>query len=139
MPKRAKTIVLDSWAVIAYLEDEPAAEKIADIISDAHEEKVPLLMTVVNAGEVWYIVAREASAADADASIKQLRDLGVEFVDVDWELAKIAGSFKSRHKMSFADCFAAALAKQKRAHLATGDPEFKEVEDEIVIEWLRQR
>jgi len=136
MPKKPKAIVLDSWAVVAYLEDEPAAEKVADIISDAHEQEIPLLMTVVNAGEVWYIVAREASTSDADASIKQLRDLGIEFVDADWELAKGAGYFKSRNKMSFADCFAAALAKGKKAHLATGDPEFKQVETEVAIMWL---
>ena len=60
MPKKPRAIVLDSWAVIAYLEDEPAAEKVADIIADAHEQQIQLLMTVVNAGEVWYIVAREA-------------------------------------------------------------------------------
>ncbi|MFN2494019.1 MAG: PIN domain-containing protein, partial [Pyrinomonadaceae bacterium] len=97
---------------------------------------IPLLMTVVNAGEVWYIVAREASAADADASIKQLRDLGIEFIDADWELAKGAGYFKSKNKMSFADCFAAALARQRKAHLATGDLEFKQVEQEINVDWL---
>lgn len=136
MPKKPKAVVLDSWAVIAYLEDEPAAEKVADIISDAHEQEIPLLMTVVNAGEVWYIVAREASSADADASIKQLRDLGIEFVDADWELAKDAGHFKSKNKMSFADCFAAALAKQRKAHLATGDTEFRQVESDMTIIWL---
>lgn len=136
MAKKPKAIVLDSWAVIAYLEDEAAAEKVADIIADAHEEAIPLLMTVVNVGEVWYIVARETSPIEADASIKQLRDLGVRFVDADWELAKNAGYFKSRNKMSFADCFAAALAKQNKAHLATGDPEFKQVEPEIAIHWL---
>lgn len=136
MPKKPKAVVLDSWAVIAYLEDEASAEKVADIIADAHEQEIPLLMTVVNAGEVWYIVARETSAAEAEASIKQLRDLGIEFVDADWELAKSAGYFKSRNKMSFADCFAAALAKKTKAHLATGDPEFKQVETEIAITWL---
>jgi predicted nucleic acid-binding protein len=136
MAKKPKAIVLDSWAVIAYLEDEPAAERVADIVADAHEEGIPLLMTVVNAGEVWYIVAREASAADADASIKQLHDLGVEFVDADWELSKQAAYFKSKNKMSFADCFAAALARDRKAHLATGDPEFKQVEPEITINWL---
>lgn len=136
MAKKAKAIVLDSWAVIAYLEDEAAAEKVADIIADAHEDDIPLLMTVVNAAEVWYIVAREASASDADASIKQLHDLGVQFVDADWELAKGAGYFKSRNKMSFADCFATALAKQIKAHLATGDSEFRQVEGEIAITWL---
>jgi predicted nucleic acid-binding protein len=136
MPKKPKAIVLDSWAVIAYLEDETAAEKVADIIADAHEQEIPLLMTVVNAGEVWYIVARQTSATEAEASIKQLRDLGIEFVDADWELAKGAGYFKSRNKMSFADCFAAALAKKTKAHLATGDPEFKRVETEIAVTWL---
>jgi ribonuclease VapC len=128
--------VLDSWAVIAYLEDEDAAAKVADIIADAHDEQIPLLMTVVNAGEVWYIVARQTSAADADGSIKQLRDLGIQFVDADWGLAKDAGYFKSKNKMSFADGFAAALAKQRKAHLATGDPEFRQIEKEITISWL---
>ena len=129
-------VVLDSWATIAYLEDEASAERVADIIADAHEEEIPLLMSVVNAGEVWYIIARESSVTDADASINQLRDLGIEFVDADWNLAKDAGYFKSKNKMSFADCFAAALAKQRKAHLATGDPEFKQVESEIAINWL---
>lgn len=136
MARKPKVVVLDSWTTIAYLEDEASAERVADIIADAHEEGIPLLMSVVNAGEVWYIVARQSSAADADASIKQLRDLGIEFVDADWNLAKDAGYFKSKNKMSFADCFAAALAKQRKAHLATGDPEFKQVENEIAINWL---
>jgi predicted nucleic acid-binding protein len=136
MPKKPRAIVLDSWAVIAYLEDEDAAAKVADIIADAHDEQIPLLMTVVNAGEVWYIVARQTSAADADGSIKQLRDLGIQFVDADWGLAKDAGYFKSKNKMSFADGFAAALAKQRKAHLATGDPEFRQIEKEITISWL---
>ena len=136
MPKKPRAIVLDSWAVIAYLEDEDAAAKVADIIADAHDEQIPLLMTVVNAGEVWYIVARQTSAADADGSIKQLRDLGIQFVDADWGLAKDAGYFKSKNKMSFADAFAAALTKQRKAHLATGDQEFKQVENEVTINWL---
>ena len=136
MAKKPKVVVLDSWATIAYLEDEASAERVADIIADAHEEEIPLLMSVVNAGEVWYIIARESSVADADASINQLRDLGIEFVDADWNLAKDAGYFKSKNKMSFADCFAAALAKQRKAHLTTGDPEFKQVESEIAINWL---
>jgi predicted nucleic acid-binding protein len=136
MPKKPKAIVLDSWAVIAYLEDGPAAEKVADIISDSHEQEIPLLMTVVNAGEVWYIVARETSAGDADASIRQLRDLGIEFVDADWDLSKDAGYFKSRNRMSFADCFAAALTKVRKGSLVTGDKEFKQIETELTINWL---
>lgn len=132
---KPKAIVLDSWAVMAYLEDEPSAEKIADIIADAHDNNTPLLMTVVNLGEVWYIVAREASEAEAERCAKELRQLGISFVDVDWILTQQAARFKSQHRMSFADCFAAALAKQKKAQLVTGDKEFKQVEGEISIVW----
>ena len=137
MARKPRAIVLDSWAVMAYLEDETTAEKVAEIIADAHEEKIPLLMSVVNAGEVWYILAREVSVAEADASVRQLRQLGIEFVNADWDLAREAGGFKAKHKMSFADCFAAALAKQRKAHLVTGDQEFKQVETDVIINWLK--
>ncbi len=136
MPRKPKAIVLDSWAVIAYLEGEAAAARVADQIADAHEQDVPLLISVVNAGEVWYIIARETSVSDADRSITELRHLGIEFIDADWTLAHEAGGFKSKYKMSFADCFAAALAKHRKALLLTGDSEFKQVEAQITIEWL---
>ena len=136
MARKPQAIVLDSWAVIAYLEDESAGTRVADIIADALEQGVPLLMTVVNAGEVWYIIAREASAGDADASIRQICNLGVELVDADWELAKVAAYFKSKNKMSFADAFAAALTRKVKAHLVTGDREFKQLEQEITIKWV---
>jgi len=73
MPRKPKAIVLDSWSIIAYLEDEPSGQKIADLIADANEEEIPLCMSVVNAGEVWYIIAREISEEEANSSIKQLR------------------------------------------------------------------
>jgi predicted nucleic acid-binding protein len=136
MPRKPKAIVLDSWAVIAYLEGEAAAERVADHIADAHENEIPMFISVVNAGEVWYIIARETSVSDADRSITELRHLGIDFVDADWSLAHDAGVYKSKHKMSFADCFAAAVAKQNKALLLTGDPEFKQVEQEITINWL---
>jgi predicted nucleic acid-binding protein len=139
MPRKPKAIVFDSWAVIAYLEGENAAERVADHIADAHENKIPLFMSVVNAGEVWYIIARETTVGDADRSITELRHLGIGFVDADWPLAHQAGGFKSKYKMSFADCFAAALAKQEKALLLTGDPEFRQVEQEIAIDWLKNQ
>ena len=59
--------------------------------------------------------------------------LPIEFHPVDRELADVAADFKSRHRLSLADAFAAALAKKKKAELVTGDPEFKAVEKEIKI------
>ncbi len=136
MAKKPKAYVLDTWAVIAYLEDEPSAQQIADLIATAHEESIPVYMTVVNVGEVWYTIAREVSEADANGSIKELRDLRIQFVDAGWDLTQEAARFKSQNKMSYADCYAVALAKSYKADLMTGDGEFKVVEDQVKIQWV---
>lgn len=136
MPYKPNAFVLDSWSVIAYLEDEPSAERMEDILTNAHEHKTPLLTTVVNAGEIWYILARKTSIAEADQSLVELRRMGIEFVEADWKLARAAAGFKARHKMSYADCFAAALAKERKAAVVTGDPEFKQIEREVKVHWI---
>ncbi|MEW6094529.1 MAG: type II toxin-antitoxin system VapC family toxin [Chloroflexota bacterium] len=137
MARKPKALVLDSWAVIAYLEDEPSGQQVADWIASAHEEGIPIYMTVVNAGEVWYIITREISEEEANRSIKELRELRIQFVDVDWELTQEAARFKAQHKMSYADCYAAALAQAKKADLVTGDSEFKIIENRVKIQWVR--
>jgi uncharacterized protein len=136
MTRKAKALVLDTWAIIAYLEDEPSGQQVADLIADAHENEIPIYMTVVNVGEVWYTVAREVSEDDANQIIKELREFRIQFVDADWELTQEAARFKSKHKMSYADCYAAALAKIQKADLITGDKEFSPLENEIKISWL---
>ncbi|MBI5840851.1 MAG: type II toxin-antitoxin system VapC family toxin [Chloroflexi bacterium] len=136
MVKKAKAYVLDTWAVIAYLEDEPSGEQVEDLIATAHEEQIPIYMSVVNVGEVWYTLAREVSEEEANASVKSLRDLRIQFENADWELTQEAARFKSQNKMSYADCYAAALAKSKKADLVTGDNEFKPLDGQIKISWV---
>ena len=137
--KKPKTIVLDSWAIMAYLQDEPSGEKIADMIADAKEDGRLLLMSVINIGEVWYSLARRRSTADADQALRWISDIGIQFVNADIELTRIAARFKAKGGMSYADCFAAALAKQHKAALVTGDVEFKRLEPEITIDCLNAR
>ncbi len=136
MPRHAKDVVLDSWAVLAFLQDEPAGKQVADIIADIHEAGAGVYMTVANAGEVWYIVAREASESDADTSVADLQKIGVQLVDINWELTRIAARLKARGRLSYADAYAAALAKQSKCELLTGDPEFQALDGEIKIRWL---
>ena len=136
MVKKAKAYVLDTWAVIAYLEDEPSGEQVEELIATAHEEQIPIYMSVVNVGEVWYTVAREVSVEEANASVKSLRDLRIQFENADWTLTQEAARLKSLNKISYADAFAAALAKMKKADLVTGDNEFKPLDGEIKISWL---
>lgn len=136
MPAKTKVLILDSWAVIAFFEDEPAGKKIANLIADAHENRIPVYMTTVNVGEVWYITAREISETTANNIVKELSDLRIEFVDADWEITQEAARFKSKNRISFADCYAAALTKSKKGILVTGDSEFKTIDGQIDIQWI---
>lgn len=133
------TKVLDSWALIAFLEDEPAAEVVEKLLAQAAADKHKLLLSVVNWGEVYYNTMREVSQAAAEQQSRAIAAMPIDIIGVgdDLTLARQAAIYKARHKMSYADCFAAALAKVRNCELVTGDPEFKEVEKEIKIGWLK--
>ena len=128
--------VLDTFALMALFGDEPGADHVEGLLLDASQGKVELLMTSVNLGEVWYCIARESSTDAADYYTDELMALSIGVVDVDWSLARAAAAIKARGNISYADAFAAALAKLRGAVLVTGDLEFKQLVDEIGIEWL---
>jgi len=130
------TKVLDSHALMAFFQDEPGADFVRGLIHKAMETDTNLLMSIVNLGEVWYAIARTNSQEIADQYINEIKGMGIEIVDADWALTRQAAVFKSGGNISYADCFAAALAKVKKAELVTGDKEFKSLEGEIKISWL---
>ena len=133
------TKILDSWALIAFLEDEPAAGEVEKLLQQAADERHKLLLSVVNWGEVYYNTMREVSQEAAEQKVREIASLPIDLVGVGDDLALVrqAAIFKASHKMSYADCFAAALAKLRNAELVTGDLEFKSVEKEIKIAWLK--
>ena len=133
------TKVLDSWALIAFFEDEPAADAVEKVLAQAAADKHKLLLSVVNWGEIYYNTMREVSQEAAEQKARDIAALPIDIVGVgdDLTLARQAAIFKATHKMAYADCFAAALAKSRNAELLTGDPEFKELEKEIKINWLK--
>lgn len=128
--------VLDSYSIIAFLENEPGADKVAEHIRTARDTEKPLYLSVINWGEIYYINYRAAGKAAAEKSLEILDTLPIEIVEADIEITKIASELKSTHKMSYADCFAAALAKQKKAAIVTGDKEFKQVEGALKVLWI---
>jgi len=129
--------VLDSWALLAFFKGEEAADTVEQLIHKATDEKVRLFVCVVNWGEVYYGMWRAGGKTVADDVAADLSRMPVEVVDADLHLTKQAAIYKAEHKMSYADAFAAALAKVKVAELVTGDTEFKPLEKEIKINWLK--
>ena len=93
-------------------------------------------MSVINFGEVYYNILSEYGQEKVNEIEKIIRTLPIDIIDVDIVLAKEAARYKAFKKISYADCFAAALAKINGAELITGDKEFKDVENEIKILWI---
>ena len=129
--------VLDAHALLAYLEREPGYERVKAAFLEAAEKDSHLLMTSVNFGEVYCIVMRECGQQKADEIEKVVQTLPIEIVDADWPLTREAAKLKAKHKISYADCFAAALAKIKKGDLLTGDREFECLQGDIKIAWVQ--
>ena len=135
------TMVLDAHALMVLFNDEPGADEVENILLKAESGGPKLLMSVVNWGEIYYSILRGASQELADAKAHEIAGMQIEHVPLDaddLELVRQAAAFKATRKMSYADCFAAALAKIKNAELVTGDREFKQLARDVKIHWLHR-
>ncbi len=130
------THVLDAYALTAYFEKESGYAKVQELLTEAASGGRPLLLSAVNWGEVFYVTYREHGKASADQIARLIDEFPIEVVPVDVPIAHQAAIYKATHKMSYADCLAAALAKVRKAALVTGDKDFKQVEAEIKVVWL---
>ena len=131
--------VLDSYAVIGYLENESFSDRIQHALTQAKKGNLRLYFHAIHLGEVYYITWREQGRNVAELAYARIKALPLNLIDrIDEELLLTAAGLKARHPLSYADCFAAALAMIKNCHLLTGDPEFRSLEKEAMlsIEWL---
>lgn len=130
--------VLDSWALLAFFQDEPAADMVEQLLAKAESGRLSLLLSVVNWGEIYYSTMRKVSREAAERTVGSIAEMPVEIVPVadDLVLVRQAAIYKATKKLSYADAFAAALTKIRNAELVTGDPEFKQIDDDIEIAWL---
>jgi len=128
--------VLDSWALLCYLEQEPGFEKMIELFEKAVESSKPLLMCIVNWGEIYYQVLRRFGDQKAQEIEQLIQTLPITLVEANEELTREAARIKTTKKMAYADCFAVALARLRKAELYTGDPEFKAVEKNVKVVWL---
>jgi len=135
---KAAVRVLDSYSLLAYIEGEAGAEQMIEILRVARDSGRSLFLSVVNWGEVYYITMREAGHERADEVAHLISTLPIQIVPADLDLTRQAAELKSKHRMSYADCFAAALARQRKAELVTGDRDFRQVEGEVKILWLEK-
>jgi len=131
-----KKFVMDSFAMIAFFEDEPGSDTVAGILHDLLRHRSAGFMSVINWGEIYYNVARDQGQEEAERVLTQLSRYPLQLVEVDKALTYSAAGLKAQHPIAYADCFAAALCLRLKATLVTGDTEFRRLQDKISIQWI---
>lgn len=132
----APRFVLDSFGLMALLQDEPGAAKVQELLEAGSKGECELYISVVNLGEVLYLLENRRGIEAAHEALAFIEQSPIRIADVDRSLALLAARLKAATGIGYADCFAAALAQRLSAVLVTGDPDFQQVEDTVSVEWL---
>ncbi len=132
-----KTTVLDASALLAMFFGEPGMETMRALFHKAAEADRPALISAVNWAEVLYRMERKHGTEGLETARRFERTMPLDVMPVDRDQAESAAHLKNEHDLGLADAFAAALARSKKAELVTADTEFKPLEKEIKILWLK--
>lgn len=131
-----KKYVLDSYAVLCYLQDEPGSDKMASFLEKAQQNEIELYMTWVNFGEVYYRVWREYSKGEANKIAELVEQWPLKMLSADKDFCLTAASIKAENALAYADAFAIAASMLIKGALVTGDPEIQKVSDKVDFELL---
>lgn len=127
--------VVDSWALVAWIQKEPAAPTIRQFLIDAASGHFELAMSWINVAETFYILAKRNSPAVADEFMERLPSLPIRVVLPDEEGIMTAARIKAKHPVAFGDAFAIALAQVEHASVITGDEEIRRCRA-VPVDWV---
>jgi len=120
--------VLDANALVSFIENRPvAAERVRRLLGEASQQDVPLLMSAVNWGEVFYVAWKLHGEVGASQAEARLLEMPIAIIAADRARASRAGALKQKHGLGYADAFAAELAIEQGAWLVTADEEFSKM------------
>jgi len=134
----AQVYILDSFALMAYLEGEVAGVQVTGILRQAAAGEAHIYFSLINYGECLYIIEREQGLTKAQEMIAVVDQLPIEIASVDRLRIFAAAHRKAHYSLSYADAFVVGLAQEFNATVLTGDPEFRLVENIISVRWLPQ-
>lgn len=132
--KSAKPIyVLDACVLLRLAQDEPGADRVAEILNAAQAGRSRVLLHQINLGEVVYRIGKVYGWAVAERKRVEIGLLPIETIEFSNGIFWAAVKLKAQYPMSYADCFAAALAMQETGILLSSDPEFNVLGDALTI------
>jgi len=123
--------VFDTSAWLTLIEDEPGAEEVQNLLERITAGNAEVLVSFMTFMEVFYITLQERQVEEAQTRLHLMNSLPITRVDSTVSLTIAAARLKAKHRISVADAWIAALAKERNATLVHKDPEFAELEGEI--------
>lgn len=135
-----ESYIFDAWAILAFLQqEEPAASRVKDLLQQAQDDvQTKLSMSVINLGEVFYILSRKRGDEDAKQTVAIMQKLSLSILPATDERVFMAAALKAAYPISYADAFAVAAATELEATLVTGDPEIIQLQGNVDIEVLKR-
>ena len=130
--------VLDSFALLAYLNDEPGRARVKEVLRSAEQGLCRVSLCMINFGEVLYMTERRRGLATAQSVQSLIESMPISILETTRNLVLDAAHIKANHAISYADAFAAAAALQEGAVILTGDPEFEAVQSIVTVDWLEK-
>ena len=130
------SLLFDSFALLRFLQKEKGSDKVRDLLKMAAEKQVPCLLNVINFGEILYTTQRRFGSQARMQVFIAVQQMGVTILPCPDTLVYKAAELKAGYSMLYADTFALASAIEQKACLVTGDPEFRQVEHLVKIEWV---
>ncbi len=135
---KARVYVLDSYAMLAYLEGEPEGERVKAILRAAERGECRVLMSLINLGEVLYITERERNLARAQEVLALIEQFPLQIIEVSREMVLAAAHIKAQAPIAYADAFAVVAAQANDGVVLTGDPEFEAVRGMVEVQSLEE-
>lgn len=120
-----KRFVLDTSALLTLRDDEPGADRVAEILGLALAGKVKCFGCFMSLMEVFYRVWRDEDRAAGQLAYHQCLALPIEWLQSSDALLAKAAEYKASYPLSIADAWIAACASEQGATLLHKDPEFK--------------
>lgn len=128
--------VLDSYALLTFLENESGADKISELIKNARDRDKALLISSLTLAEIYYTIYKISDKEAAENTLKIIETLPIDVVSIDKNISIIAAEIKINNKMPYLDCYTAALAKEMKAELITGNKDYKKLDNILKIIWI---
>ena len=131
-----KKSLLDSFAVLAWIQDEKGAQLVEDLLYRAQDAREQVILNIINLGEVYYCCARLQDLSYAQEILEKINLLPITIYPCPNDLVLEASEIKAKYPLAYADAFIVATAIRENAHIVTGNPDFKIIEHLMEIDWL---